>query len=188
MLIFSILDHSSKMSSLRYVTPHEGSIKPFECLLTHSIHQSFPWYKLRDLLSLDLCLFSCSWIPCFHGLSLCHLKGPDFCPFQLKAILGKNIVAGETGGSFRGRTAGSGPVNRGSNPCPPATMVPSSSGLGRRPLTPVTRVRVPLGLPGNIKGVSCSWLIPFSFRLTLSNPVSNLFHQYLSKSGQEIYC
>ena len=26
-------------------------------------------------------------------------------------------------------------------------MVPSSSGLGRRPLTPVTRVRTPLGLP-----------------------------------------
>ena len=26
-------------------------------------------------------------------------------------------------------------------------MVPSSSGLGRRPLTPVTRVRIPLGLP-----------------------------------------
>ncbi len=52
----------------------------------------------------------------------------------------------ETGGSFRGKTAGSGPANQGSNPCPPATMVPSSSGLGRRPLTPVTRVRVPLGL------------------------------------------
>jgi hypothetical protein len=53
-----------------------------------------------------------------------------------------------TGGSFSGKTAGSGPANRGSNPRPPATMVPSSSGLGRRPLTPVTRVRVPLGLSG----------------------------------------
>jgi hypothetical protein len=55
-------------------------------------------------------------------------------------------IAGESGGSFSGKTAGSGPANRGSNPRPPATMVPSSSGLGRRPLTPVTRVRVPLGL------------------------------------------
>jgi hypothetical protein len=27
-------------------------------------------------------------------------------------------------------------------------MVPSSSGLGRQPLTPVTGVRIPLGLPG----------------------------------------
>ncbi len=50
------------------------------------------------------------------------------------------------GGSFNGRTTGSGPVNGGSNPLPPA-MVPSSSGLGYRPLTPTTRVRVPLGLP-----------------------------------------
>jgi hypothetical protein len=30
-------------------------------------------------------------------------------------------------------------------------MVPSSSGLGYRPLTAKTRVRVPLGLPNNFK-------------------------------------
>jgi predicted nucleic acid-binding protein len=35
---------------------------------------------------------------------------------------------------------------RGSSPCPGATAL-SSRGLGRRPLTAVTRVRIPLGLP-----------------------------------------
>ncbi len=83
-----------------------------------------------------------------------------------------------TGGSFSGRTTGSGPVNQGSNPCPPAIflyglfhavikrlphhrmslrylfVVPSSSGLGYRPLTPKTGVRFPLGLPDHKKGFS----------------------------------
>ena len=84
-------------------------------------------------------------------------------------------------GSSRGRTPGSGPGNRGSNPCPAASnmrpwlnwierlatdqkvggssppgrtfpligdffMARSSSGLGRWPLTPVTRVRPPYAL------------------------------------------
>jgi hypothetical protein len=71
---------------------------------------------------------------------------------DIKAKIEK-IIPGEVGGSFSGRTAGSGPANQGSNPCPPATMVPSSSGLGRRPLTPVTRVRVPLGLFDDLKGL-----------------------------------
>ena len=66
-----------------------------------------------------------------------------FLDITLKIVRIRVIV----GGSFSGRTAGSGPANQGSSPCPPAILVPSSSGLGRRPLTPVTRVRVPLGLP-----------------------------------------
>jgi hypothetical protein len=32
----------------------------------------------------------------------------------------EKIKTGEAGGSFRGKTAGSGPANQGSNPCPPA--------------------------------------------------------------------
>ena len=60
------------------------------------------------------------------------------------------------GGSSSGRTHDSGSCYGGSNPPPPAiapvigyytSAVPSSSGLGYRPLTPKTRVRVPLGLP-----------------------------------------
>lgn len=76
---------------------------------------------------------------------------------------------------------GSGPIIQGSSPCPPAKkgfhqqelfrcdylswslkaecwqlifMVPSSSGLGYRPLTAETRVRVPLGLPRKFKGLT----------------------------------
>ena len=68
----------------------------------------------------------------------------DFFRVFLKILEG-------AGGSFSGRTTGSGPVNLGSNPSPPAiflsNVVPSSSGLGYRPLTPKTRVRVPLGPP-----------------------------------------
>ena len=48
-------------------------------------------------------------------------------------------------GSSNGRTAASEAVYRSSNLCPGATAL-SSSGLGRRPLTAVTRVRLPLGL------------------------------------------
>ena len=64
------------------------------------------------------------------------------------------VSAYDAGGSFSGRTAGSGPANRGSSPFPPAIMVPSSSGLGYRPLTPKTRVRFPLGLPSDFKGLA----------------------------------
>jgi hypothetical protein len=49
-------------------------------------------------------------------------------------------------GSSNGRTAASEAVYRSSNLCPGATAL-SSRGLGRRPLTAVTRVRIPLGLP-----------------------------------------
>ena len=52
-------------------------------------------------------------------------------------------------GSSNGKTAGSEPAYRGSNPCPGAIAARSSRGLGRRPLTAVTRVRIPLGLPKN---------------------------------------
>src|SRR5438045_7267276 len=59
-------------------------------------------------------------------------------------------------------TAGSDPANLGSDPSPPTMeevqcgsesraakrkAAPSSSGLGRRPLTPQTWVRIPLGSP-----------------------------------------
>jgi hypothetical protein len=101
-------------------------------------------------------------------------------------VLGQSLRG--VGGSFSGRTTGSGPVNRGSNPRPPAKDqqavcipernfhilkpagrhlhtayfylygVPSSSGLGCRPLTPETRVRVPLGPPGAEGGDLCSLL------------------------------
>ena len=44
-------------------------------------------------------------------------------------------------------------------------VVPSSRGLGRRPLTPVTRVRIPLGSPTyKIKGLD-SILEPFLFSM-----------------------
>ncbi len=41
--------------------------------------------------------------------------------------------------------------------------VPSSSGLGYRPLTPKTRVRFPLGLPQSIKGLGFVKADPFLF-------------------------
>ena len=51
-------------------------------------------------------------------------------------------------GSSNGRTHASGACYRSSNLCPGA-MALSSRGLGRRPLTAVTRVRLPLGLRQN---------------------------------------
>ncbi len=71
------------------------------------------------------------------------------------------FVCRHIGGSSSGRTTDSDSVYRGSNPRPPATMVPSSRGLGRRPLTAATRVRIPLGLP--IISVSCDKLVKALF-------------------------
>ena len=58
------------------------------------------------------------------------------------------------GGGVIGNTTGSGPVIEGSSPSPrakvgyhPSQWAPSSSGLGRRPLKPVTPVRIRSGLP-----------------------------------------
>ena len=63
------------------------------------------------------------------------------------------------GGGVIGNTTGSGPVIRGSSPCPGARerplvgwaaadgTAPSSSGLGHHPLKVAARVRIPLGLP-----------------------------------------
>lgn len=58
------------------------------------------------------------------------------------------------GGGVIGNTTGSGPVIEGSSPSPrarveysSALLAPSSSGLGRRPLKPVTPVRIRSGLP-----------------------------------------
>ena len=60
------------------------------------------------------------------------------------------------GGGVIGNTAGSGPVIEGSSPSPRArvgmgrpNLVPSSSGLGRRPLKPETAVRTRSGLLGS---------------------------------------
>ena len=56
------------------------------------------------------------------------------------------------GGGVIGNTAGSGPVVEGSSPSPRAKVVsllpsaPSSSGLGRWPLKPVTPVQIRSGL------------------------------------------
>ena len=59
------------------------------------------------------------------------------------------------GGGVIGNTAGSGPVIEGSSPSPRArvgmsrpNLVPSSRGLGRRPLKPETPVQIRSGLPG----------------------------------------
>ena len=58
------------------------------------------------------------------------------------------------GGGVIGNTTGSGSVIEGSSPSPraragyaPGLLAPSSSGLGRRPLKPVTPVRTRSGLP-----------------------------------------
>jgi hypothetical protein len=77
------------------------------------------------------------------------------------------------GGSSNGRTPDSGSGYLGSNPSPPAkapslhsffSTVPSSSGLGYRPLTPATRVRTPLGPPAMQNERVCPrWGKPFRF-------------------------
>lgn len=64
------------------------------------------------------------------------------------------MILNALGGGVIGNTTGSGPVIEGSSPSPrawvgyyPALLAPSSSGLGRRPLKPVTPVRIRSGLP-----------------------------------------
>ena len=67
---------------------------------------------------------------------------------------GPGMLKGALGGGVIGNTTGSGPVIEGSSPSPraksgyhPVLLAPSSSGLGRRPLKPVTPVRTRSGLP-----------------------------------------
>ena len=64
------------------------------------------------------------------------------------------MLKGALGGGVIGNTTGSGSVIEGSSPSPraksgyhPVLLAPSSSGLGRRPLKPVTPVRIRSGLP-----------------------------------------
>ena len=72
------------------------------------------------------------------------------------------MLCGALGGGVIGNTTGSGPVIEGSSPSPrakvgyhPPEWAPSSSGLGRRPLKPVTPVRIRSGLP-TPEAVSCT--------------------------------
>lgn len=72
------------------------------------------------------------------------------------------MLCGALGGGVIGNTTGSGPVIEGSSPSPrakvgyhPPKWAPSSSGLGRRPLKPVTPVRIRSGLPTPV-AVACT--------------------------------
>jgi hypothetical protein len=69
--------------------------------------------------------------------------------FIYRYVIVKDVPSnGNVGESSSGRTPGSGPGSRGSNPLSPANKVaPSSRGLGHRPLTAATGVQIPLGLP-----------------------------------------
>jgi hypothetical protein len=71
-----------------------------------------------------------------------------------------SITVAADPGSSNGRTAASEVAYRSSSLCPGATAL-SSRGLGRRPLTAVTRVRIPLGL--NVIRGERSHLRAFSF-------------------------
>ena len=87
----------------------------------------------------------------------------------LRSMIGGNgagskaaMLCGALGGGVIGNTTGSGPVIEGSSPSPrakvgyhPPKWAPSSSGLGRRPLKPVTPVRIRSGLPTPV-AVSCA--------------------------------
>jgi hypothetical protein len=76
------------------------------------------------------------------------------------------------GGGVIGNTLGSGPSVEGSSPSPRAMAIrvspsaPSSSGLGRWPLKPVTPVQIRSGLPGTLcvpwEKLRFSWE-PFGF-------------------------
>lgn len=124
----------------------------------------------------------------------CSLLPFPFFSLTFQQDLAK--LLGSAGGSFSGRTAGSGPVNEGSNPSPPAKTVPSSSGLGYRPLTAKTGVRFPLGLPSKIKEWTLTKVHSFLFYGVLfgfegpvhSNPVGlsafvTAVFQFQSKGG-----
>jgi len=90
-----------------------------------------------------------------HRLENLRMLCPN-CHSQTKTFAARNrkpkpsqisflIIGKHDPGSSNGRTADSESAYRSSNLCPGATAL-SSRGLGRRPLTAVTRVRIPLGL------------------------------------------
>jgi hypothetical protein len=91
-------------------------------------------------------------------------------------FMSESSTQAQTGDWGNGSPADSGSASPGSNPGSPTNLAPSSRGLGRRPLTAQTGVRIPMGSPSSslfscrrggtgrrvrLRGV---WVTPWGFK------------------------